>query len=163
MRKLIILLLMAVTSFGQSANDLLMSQRNAGNTGNIQRNIGASGAITTTATFRSALGIAGVGDANTFTAGQTFQSSINLQSTIIRSNLDTITITANAGTIDVTKGAGSATNNAATTLTMSSDAATTQSYLSRDLINSDGSNARVFTIRNAATTTIATVTVPLLS
>lgn len=86
MRKLIILLLMAVTSFGQSANDLLMSQRNAGNTGNIQRNIGASGAITTTATFRSALAIAGTSDNNNFTGANTFGTSLIRPGTAVVGN-----------------------------------------------------------------------------
>lgn len=41
-----------------SANDVLISQRKTDNSGNIQRNIPAAGAITSAATFRSQLGIA---------------------------------------------------------------------------------------------------------
>lgn len=41
-----------------AANDVVISQRNPTNTGFIQRNVGAAGAITNVATFRSQLGIA---------------------------------------------------------------------------------------------------------
>lgn len=76
MKKLLPLLaafLLALPSFAaDAANDLVLSQRNSGNTGNTQRNVPANGAITTQATFRSQLGIAGVADTNAFTGANSF-------------------------------------------------------------------------------------------
>lgn len=58
MKKFIILLLTTIAAFGaDAANDVVISQRNPTNTGFIQRNVGAAGAITNTATFRTQLGI----------------------------------------------------------------------------------------------------------
>jgi hypothetical protein len=73
---------------------------------------------------------------------------------------ETITITTNAGVVDVTKPQGSATNGAATTLTFSTDNVASQRLVTRKLINSDASNARVWTFD---TVTDFTVTVPASS
>lgn len=86
MRKIAIFLLAAVCAFGQSANDLILTQRNSSNTGNTQRNIGASGAITNTATFRSQLAIAGTSDNNNFTGANTFGTSLIRPGTAVVGN-----------------------------------------------------------------------------
>lgn len=44
MKTLILFLLSAAMAFGQAANDLILSQRNASNTGNVQRNVGIGNA-----------------------------------------------------------------------------------------------------------------------
>lgn len=90
----------------------------------------------------------------------TIAGAADFTGTVNRSTSDTITITTNAGVIDVTKGDGSATNSAATSLTFSTDNVAATRYLTRDLVNSDGSNARVFTFD---TVTDFTVTVPASS
>ena len=89
-----------------------------------------------------------------------FGGHVSFPKAISYSATDTITITTNAGVIDVTKPIGSATNGAATSLTLSADNTTANRYLTRDFINSDGSNARVFTVD---TVTDFTVTVPASS
>lgn len=89
--------------------------------------------------------------------GLTLGGANLLTGTINFSSADTITITSNAGVIDVTKPYGSATNGAATTLTFSTDNVAATRTIKRLLINSDGTNARAFTL---STVTPVTITVP---
>lgn len=69
MRKLLIMLSLAVGLFGaDAANDLLLSQRKPDNSGNIQRNVPAQNAITSgsLSSFQSSIGL-GTEDSPTFT------------------------------------------------------------------------------------------------
>lgn len=66
-------LLFATIAFGaDAANDFIFTQRKTDNSGNIQRNIPATGAATSAATFRSTLGIPGLTDNNTFSGTNSF-------------------------------------------------------------------------------------------
>lgn len=95
-------------------------------------------------------------DNGTFNAG-TLAGALSATGTFNYNLPDTITVTANAGAVDVTKGYGSATNNANTTLTFSTDNVAATRIVTRLLINSSGTNARTFTFD---TVTDFAVTVP---
>lgn len=96
------------------------------------------------------------------TAGQQAQALKNLGSGLLPFGPETITITANAGTVAAGIGYGSATNSAATALTMSA-MGTLNDMVTRAMTNSSGTTAYVWTIKNFGGATIETVTVPASS
>lgn len=132
----------------------------SGGTGSLSVSAMGTGSLAALAVNSGTAGSFIVNGAAGTLAGGTLSGETSIPGHITYTSVDTITITSNAGTIDATKGYGTATNGAATTLTMSSDTTTVNTFLSRSLVNSSGSNAMVFTLKNAAATTIATVTVP---
>lgn len=154
MKKLLgLLLFLPCLLFGaDAANDVLLSQRNSGNTGNIQRNVGASGAITTTATFRSALAIAGTGDNNAFTGANTHTGIESFTAATIKP------ATAMAAlAVDVTKSWNTKTVAADSTLTFSGTPATANTFFAVLITNSD-SASHVITIPSSFALGIGTVT-----
>lgn len=99
MKKLMLFILLASALLGaDAANDVLISQRNPGNTGNIQRNVGATGAITNVATFRSQLGIAPL-------ASPTFTGTVTIPTPF---TLGAVSVTATGTEINFLSGVGSA-------------------------------------------------------